>query len=557
MSEYDEEQPPPGPPRRAGGDYTRPNPWVAPRSEPPAYQAPTWPFPGRGQPSPAETDAATAPPGFAYPYRPSTATGRPNYGDPSARGRSQPAVPPPSFGAGPASDAPTYGSPRYGNPPYGPPPYRAPGYGGAGNGDTQAYGYGDPYGYRTPTHPGQAGGAWQPPPPYGPWTPPPGWSPQPPAPPKHTNPLAIIGVAILIAALIGLAIGGQLVHRDRSTAGRFPFSVPFSPTTSPTAPAAGGGGSTLPPSQANAIAAAVDPCVVDINTKLAYQRAAAAGTGMVLTGDGEVLTNNHVIAGSTSVTGTVIGGRTYTAKVLGTDPTEDVALIKLDNASGLTPCKFGDPSKLTAGQPIVAVGNAGGVGGTPSVVTGSVVALDQSVTASDVGGGNAETLYGLIEINAPLQQGDSGGPLVNTSSQVIGMDTAASASNQVESQSSVGFAIPITKAVAIAQQIAAGHAGGNIQIGLPGFLGVSVATDNAGVSGAPISGVIAGGPAEKAGLAAGDVITSINGQPVTSPKALTASLQQKHPGDKVTVGYLDATGKSHSTTITLTTGPAA
>jgi S1-C subfamily serine protease len=361
-----------------------------------------------------------------------------------------------------------------------------------------------------------------------------------------------VAVAIVVAALIGLGIGGQLVGR-RTASGRIPTLFPAQPSGGN--PASTGTGPTS--AQAAAIADATDPSVVDINAKLGYQQAAAAGTGMVLTSDGEVLTNNHVIAGSTSLTGTVVGGKTYTVTVLGTDPSEDVALIKLDGASGLKPIKTGDPSKLVIGDPIVAIGNAGGLGGTPSVVTGTVSGLDQSVTASDGGGGNAEQLSGLIQINAPLQPGDSGGPLINASSQVVGMNTAASATNRVETQSSVGFAIPITRGVSIADQIAAGKGSATILIGLPGFLGVSIANSVGAAGGAPLSGVLPGSPAEKAGLAAGDVITAVNGQVVDSPKSLTTIMQQHHPGDKVVVAWADVAAKKHTATLTLTTGPAA
>jgi S1-C subfamily serine protease len=137
------------------------------------------------------------------------------------------------------------------------------------------------------------------------------------------------------------------------------------------------------------------------------------------------------------------------------------------------------------------------------------------------------------------------------------MNTAASASNRVESQSSVGFAIPITKAVSIAKQIAAGQASATIQIGLPAFIGVSIATDAPATVGAPVARVFAGSPAEKAGLVAGDVITSVGGQAVDSPAALTNVMQQHRPGDKVTVGWTDSSGKKHSVSVTLTTGPAA
>lgn len=376
----------------------------------------------------------------------------------------------------------------------------------------------------------------------------PGWGP-PPA--RRNNPLTIIVVAVLIAGLIGLALGDQLV-KQRSANTTVPNFFPVQPPSS-VPPSAGG----LPSAQATAIATAIDPSVVDIDTKLGYEEAAAAGTGMILTSDGEVVTNNHVIASSTTVVATVVGGKTYMAKVLGTDPTDDVALIKLIGASGLKPIQTGNPSKLASGQPIVAVGNAGGVGGTPSVVTGSVVALDQSVTASDMDGGDPEQLSGTIEINAPLEPGDSGGPLITAAGQVVGMDTAASTSNRFDSQTSVGFAIPITQAMSIAEQIAAGHGSSTVLIGLPGFLGVSVAMATTGVSGAEIIGLLQGGPADKIGLADGDVITSVNGQSVDSPERLTTLLRQRHSGDKVTVGWTDPSGQSHTASTVLIVGPAA
>ncbi|MDQ1393653.1 MAG: hypothetical protein QOF30_2630 [Acidimicrobiaceae bacterium] len=584
MSEHDEDQAPPAPWLRAAhrrddrvardegqdgqdSQVVVPNPWSSP---------------GRGQPYPGEVGAADPRPtpwaattAFRYPY-PEAGGGTPTYpytggGDASMYGTPGPYEPPaPGYSGGGLldyDDAPSY--PGYASPNYADlsaysdqPPYGAtPPYGGDGTpGAPGAPGY--PAGPGYPTYPGYGtpagwSGGWQPPPPptYGSWTPAPqpGWGPPPR--PSHTRPLTIVLVAILVAALVGLSIGGQLVARH-TTIRRIPTFFPAQPSDNGNGGVASSGGG-LPADQAQAIANAVDPSVVDINAKLGYQRAAAAGTGMVLTSDGEVLTNNHVIAGATSLTAMVVGGKNYTVKVLGTDPTEDVALIKLEGASGLRPITTGDPKKLAAGDPIVAVGNAGGVGGTPTVVTGTVEALDQSVTASDVGGGNSEQLFGLIEINAPLQPGDSGGPLINTSSQVVGMNTAASASNRVESQSSVGFAIPITKAMAIAKQIAAGQASATIQLGLPAFIGVSIATDAPATVGAPVARVFVGSPADKAGVVAGDVITSLGGQSVDSPRSLTAAMLQHHPGDKVSIGWTDATGKKHTASVMLTTGPAA
>ena len=179
------------------------------------------------------------------------------------------------------------------------------------------------------------------------------------------------------------------------------------------------------------IAARVSPGLVDVVSTLGDQNAEAAGTGMVLTSTGEVLTNNHVIDGATSISVTDIGnGKTYTATVVGYDKTKDIAVLQLQNASGLQTVNLGDSSTVTVGQNVVAIGNAEGKGGTPSVVTGSVTALNQSITASDEGSSDSEQLSGLIQTNAPIQPGDSGGPLVNSAGQVVGIDTAASSASQ-------------------------------------------------------------------------------------------------------------------------------
>ena len=182
------------------------------------------------------------------------------------------------------------------------------------------------------------------------------------------------------------------------------------------------------------IASRVSPGLVDVVSTLGYQNATAAGTGMVLTSTGEVLTNNHVINGATSISVTDIGnGKTYKATVVGYDKSKDIAVLQLQNASGLQTVNLGDSSTVTVGQNVVAIGNAEGKGGTPSVVTGSVTALNQAITASDDGSSDSEQLSGLIETNAPIQPGDSGGPLVNSAGQVVGIDTAASSSSQMTS----------------------------------------------------------------------------------------------------------------------------
>jgi S1-C subfamily serine protease len=326
----------------------------------------------------------------------------------------------------------------------------------------------------------------------------------------------------------------------------------------------GSGGSSTTTGATTSATAAQQVGVVDINTVLGYQQARAAGTGMVLTSAGEVLTNNHVVNGATSISVTVVStGKTYTAAVVGTDPTQDVAVIQLQNASGLQTANLGNSGTVQVGNSVTGVGNAGGVGGTPSAAAGTVTAVNQTITASDGNGQDAETLNGLIQTNAPIQAGDSGGPLYDSTGHVIGMDTAASSSggvgpsafpNQGAATATTAYAIPIDSAVGIARQIETGVETSTIHIGLPGFLGVSVADST--VSGAAISSVVTGGPAATAGLAAGDVITAVNGTSITDAAALHTALVGKNPGQTVTLTWTDSLGQTHHSTVTLGTGPA-
>src|SRR6266851_1196624 len=261
------------------------------------------------------------------------------------------------------------------------------------------------------------------------------------------------------------------------------------------------GAATLTTAQ---IAANVDPGLVDVVSTLGYQGGTAAGTGMVLTSTGEVLTNNHVIQGATAIKVTDVGnGRTYTAKVVGYDKTQDVAVLQLTGASGLTTVILSSASAQT-GQTVVALGNAGGTAGTPSVATGKVTAVNQAITASDQSAGTAEQLTGLTRTDAAIQPGDSGGPLVNSYGQVIGMNTAATTSisttgfqaqpGQARTQA---FAIPISEASSIASQIEAGTSSSAVHIGGTAFLGVEVLPAGAGVFG---GGNFADGGATVAGV---------------------------------------------------------
>jgi S1-C subfamily serine protease len=442
--------------------------------------------------------------------------------------------------AQPGYGQPGYGQPGYGQPGYGAPPgYGQPGYGQAGYGQP-AYGAQQTYG---------APGSIPPPPP-----PPPGWPGYQPGTPYAGSPYYLghhvaespgprrrrgKAIAAAIAAAAIAAGGGAFA-------------------------AVASGGTALSPA---AIAAKVDPGLVDVISSVDYGQATAEGTGMVLTSSGEVLTNNHVIAGATSIKVRDIGnGRTYTAKVVGYDDTSDVAVLRLVGASGLATVSIGNSDSVSAGNHIVALGNAEGRGGTPAEVTGTVTSTGNTITAVDEGDGVQEHLTGMIRTNANIEPGDSGGPLVNSSGQVVGMDTAASSSNSTgigttSSQTTTAFSIPINRAIELADQITAGKSSTTVHIGNTAFLGVKISTESSGgfgqlSSGVEIGGTVQGTAAANAGLSQGDVIESVGGHQVTSASDLQKVIEQYRPGDKVSVTWTTPEGQSQSATVTLTSGPA-
>ena len=245
---------------------------------------------------------------------------------------------------------------------------------------------------------------------------------------------------------------------------------------------ASGSGSSAAPLNSALVEKRVKPGLVDIASTLRYNNETAEGTGMILSARGLVLTNNHVIDGATSVTASLVAdpGKKYQARVVGYDSTDDVALLQLEGAAGLTPVSFGNSSQVRLGTTVLALGNAEGRGGaTPAA--GIINALNRSIQASDEGSNTTEDLNHMLQTDALIQQGDSGGALANDTGQVIGMITAAntSPSNQFgASGGTLGFAIPINSALSLARQIAGGKASSTVYIGLPGFLGVEVAQSN-------------------------------------------------------------------------------
>jgi S1-C subfamily serine protease len=423
----------------------------------------------------------------------------------------------------------------------------------------------------------------------GPWQPP--YQPQPPK--RRRRVPAMIGAFGLAAALVAGSVAWGI---DQHVANSSQLAQVMTPAD---------------------VAAKVSPGLVNINTVLGFEGARAAGTGIVLTPDGEVLTNHHVIEGATQISVVDVGnGKTYQASVVGYDGNHDIAVLKLKDASGLETAKIGNSSTVKVGDDVVGIGNAGGKGGTPSYAAGDVTALNQSITATDESGQNPENLTGLIATDANIQAGDSGGPLANSAGEVIGVDTAGSGGSGDQNgpgrqtafdptdpsfgdngsgfgdggfgQNDGGFGDGQSQGDQGQQGQGDGQQGdgqgdqGNGAGQTQGFAipinaamaiadqieaGQSSADVHIGDSpmlgitvvtngeGAVVNDVVANGKAAEAGLAAGDVITALGGTTVDSPEALSTALNQHKPGDKVSVTWTDQTGQKHTADIELTTGP--
>ena len=396
--------------------------------------------------------------------------------------------------------------------------------------------------------------------------PPPPWMAAPPPPPTSVwqRIAAFVVLIAVVAAVAGAGIGWSLArvvnNRPVAQATTTPESpiqaattpeTPIQAATPGTTPSAGSG-------TASAIAAKVDPAIVDINTTVGTSQ--AAGTGMIISSTGEILTNNHVVSQSTSITVTVQGrSQTYSAHVVGVDISQDVAVIQIDsNISGLPTVKFADSSSLRVGDAVVAIGNALGQGGTPNATQGAITALDQTITASE-GGGQSETLNGMVQSDAVIYEGDSGGALVNTSGQVVGMITAGQAQGFRSSASDVGYAIASNTALSVVNRLRAHEQASDLTYGQVGFLGVQVQTlDSASAaqlglnlsSGALVVAVTSGSPAQSAGITRTSVITSVGGTAVTSTDTLGTAIKSHQPGERVSVTWVNQ-GGTHTGTVTL------
>ena len=385
----------------------------------------------------------------------------------------------------------------------------------------------------------------------------PGGQPGPPRPgPRTPGKIRAWLPVALVAALVGGAIGAGVTALADDNNGSGSGSTVIHESTAAPGAAVLSGNVTIPQ-----LVDKVIPAVVSIDVK--SNGSEDQGTGMIITSDGEVITNNHVIelysqGGNTgSITVTEYGQtKALPTTLVGYDQSKDVALLKINGAAGLPTITFGNSSKAVVGDAVVAIGNALGLAaGTPTVTQGIVSALGRSVTAGGAGT-QTETLQNMIQTDAAINPGNSGGPLIDTSGQVIGMNTAvAGTSSDGTSSQNIGFAIPIATVETLIPVLQKGGESGNGG----GYLGVDITTLTPALrqqygftptSGAVILSVVSGSPAAKAGLVQGDVIVDIDGTAINSADDLQKVIQKSKPGQAVTITYYVGDSK-RTTTATL------
>ncbi|MGW0159995.1 S1C family serine protease [Mycobacterium sp. NPDC003323] len=298
----------------------------------------------------------------------------------------------------------------------------------------------------------------------------------------------------------------------------------------------------------------VEPAVVRLDTVVDYQHVMGTGTGIVLDPAGQVLTNYHVVQGA-DVINAVVGGITFGADILGYDRGRDIAVLQLRGAGGLPVAPLGDSTRLGVGEPVVAIGNAGGSRSPLTREFGSVTALGRSISAEDELTGTATEMTGLFEFAAPVRAGDSGGPVINAAGEVIGVTTAASVNFRM-GPGGEGYAIPINDALGIANQIRARAPSDTVHIGPPTLLGVGVssAEQHESFPGVLVHEVMPGGPAAGSGLANGDVILTIDGTRIESATDLTRVLDRHYPGDVLDLTWVDRAGQHRTGKAALTAG---
>lgn len=290
--------------------------------------------------------------------------------------------------------------------------------------------------------------------------------------------------------------------------------------------------------------------IVQVSTVVHFGAGEGAGSGLVINGeDGTVVTNHHVVEGSTEVEVTVTSaGDTYTAEVLGTDAEHDVAVLRLEDAPTLTEVTT-DTEGVSVGDTITAIGDAGGDGGALTAASGTVTDENKPVTVTN-DDGTQTTIRNLVEVDADIISGHSGGALLDRDGEVVGMNVAASRGGP----DITGYAIPIQRVLEIAEDIVAGEESATVSVGYDAFLGVQLAR---GPRAATLAGVLETGTAATAGLVAGDTVTAIDGFSTPSAAALSEAIATHEAGETVSIDWTDAQGASRTADITLGRAPIA
>lgn len=342
-----------------------------------------------------------------------------------------------------------------------------------------------------------------------------------------------------IAALVAVAVlsGGTAAVVTHALDGRGPTT--YSPATA-NVKARSLSGETLDVAQ---VVAAVGPSVVSIRSNISngFVQGSAAGTGVIISSDGEVMTNAHVVEGATSVKVTLAGeSQARDATVVGADTANDLALLKISGVSNLPAAELGKSSDVRVGDDVVAIGNALALKGGPTVTRGIISALDRTLSTQEA------TMSGLIQTDASISSGNSGGPLVDATGKVIGINSAVAASGQGESAENIGFAIAIDNAMPVIDRLRNHTAAAET-----GYLGVRTSDPSDGSRGATVVSVESGSAAEKAGLQAGDLITEIDGKTVDGAAALGAAIRSHTPGTPVKITFIRS-GSARTVTADLT-----
>lgn len=362
-------------------------------------------------------------------------------------------------------------------------------------------------------------------------------------------------IGAMAMALIGGGAGAFAVVAEQHQTGpaRAPVSV-AAPSGTPV--------SSAPTGSVEQVAATVMPSVVKLEIDTGQGR--ADGSGIVLTSDGLILTNNHVASAGSDATGgaqsaalgggdvarkvTFADGTTAPFTIVGTDPMGDLAVVRAEGVSGLTPITIGSSRDVKVGERVVAIGSPLGLQGT--VTTGIVSALNRPVTAG--GGDGPVNVLNAIQTDAAINPGNSGGALVNMNGELIGVNSAiaslggASADGGAASGSiGLGFAIPADQAKRVADELVSTGAASH------GSLGVQLRTTPTQRDGAAITDVTSGGPAAAAGVPSGAVITRVDDQVIDGPEALVAAIRSRAPGDTVALSFVDGTGAPRTADVTL------